>query len=164
MHRKYCYWRKIFAILTLWGLPFLTFAQQVITGKITSARDQAPLEGISVTIKGTTRGTFTGPEGQFSIEAKRGEILVISGVGYKATEVTVNGSTLAIELVDESQALSEVVVTALGVKRETKRLGYAVQEIKGSELDKARETNFVSGLAGKVAGVQVMSSPSVLTN
>ncbi len=160
MHRKYCYWRKIFAILTLWGLPFLTFAQQVITGKITSARDQTPLEGISVTIKGTTRGTFTSQEGQFSIEAKRGEILVISGVGYKATEVTVNGPTLAIELVDESQALSEVVVTALGVKRETKRLGYAVQEVKGSELDKARETNFVSGLAGKVAGVQVMSSPS----
>ncbi|HRN57814.1 MAG TPA: SusC/RagA family TonB-linked outer membrane protein, partial [Agriterribacter sp.] len=160
MIRKSCTWRIFVAVLTLWALPLVVLAQQTITGRIISSKDQVPLEGISVTIKGTTRGTFTSSEGQFSIEAARGDVLVISGVGYKTTEVTVNGSTLAIELADESQALSEVVVTALGVKRETKRLGYAVQEVKGSDMDKARETNFVSGLAGKVAGVQVMSSPS----
>ncbi|HRQ49263.1 MAG TPA: SusC/RagA family TonB-linked outer membrane protein, partial [Agriterribacter sp.] len=160
MIRKSCTWRIFVAVLTLWALPLVVLAQQTITGRIISSKDQVPLEGISVTIKGTTRGTFTSSEGQFSIEAARGDVLVISGVGYKTTEVTVNGSTLAIELADESQALSEVVVTALGVKRETKRLGYAVQEVKGSDMDKVRETNFVSGLAGKVAGVQVMSSPS----
>ncbi len=160
MIRKSCTWRVFAAMLTLWALPLLVLAQQTINGRVTSSKDQSPLEGISVTIKGTTRGTFTTPEGQFSIEAQRGDILVISGVGFRLTEVTVSGATISVELAEDTRNLSEVVVTALGIKRETKRLGYAVQEVKGDELDKARETNFVSGLAGKVSGVQVMSAPS----
>lgn len=160
MTKKSCYWCKTIAMLMLWALPFLASAQQSISGKVFSSKDQSPLEGISVTVKGTTKGTFTTADGQFSIDAKNGDVLVLSGVGFKIQEVKVTGSILSIQLTDDSRDLSEVVVTALGVKRETKRLGYAVQEVKGSDLDKARETNFVSGLAGKVAGVQVMSSPS----
>lgn len=159
MSKKYFVRRKVFALLTLWFLPFLALAQQVITGKVTS-KDQIPLDGISITIKGTTNGTFTGAQGEFSIEAKKGDILIISGVGYKTAEIPVSTSPISVQLSDDSEDLGEVVVTALGMKREAKRLGYAVQEVKGSELDKARETNFVSGLAGKVAGLQVMTSPS----
>ncbi|MGN6493239.1 MAG: SusC/RagA family TonB-linked outer membrane protein [Agriterribacter sp.] len=160
MTQKLYSWRYLFALLALCCLPLLVLAQQTITGRVTSSKDQTALEGISVTVKGTTRGTYTTSEGRFSIEAKTGDVLVISGVGYKATEVTVSSGTISVSLDDDSRNLSEVVVTALGVKRETKRLGYAVQEVKGSDMDKARETNFVSGLAGKVAGVQVMSAPS----
>lgn len=141
-------------------LPFAGMAQEMITGKVTSAKDQRPLEGISVTVKGTSRGVSTGANGDFSISAKRGDVLVLSGVGFTSSEITVNASAVYAELSESSEALGEVVVTALGVRRETRKLGYAVQEVKGSELDKARETNFVSGLAGKVAGLQVMTSPS----
>lgn len=154
------HWHRMLVVLVLCSLPGIGFAQQIISGQITSSTDQAPLEGISIAIKGTNRGAFTGPDGRFSIEAKNGDVLVISGVGYKNQEITVSGGSVNVSLASETEALGEVVVTALGVKRETKRLGYAVQEVKGADLDKARETNFVSGLAGKVAGVQVMTSPS----
>jgi len=141
-------------------LPLLTLAQQKVTGVVVSAKDGTPLEGISVTIKGTMIGTFTMANGQFSIDAKNGDILVASGVGYKETEMEVKGTVVNFTIQEDARDLSEVVVTALGVKRETKKLGYAVQEVKGSDMDKARETNFVSGMAGKVAGVQVISAPS----
>lgn len=121
----------------------------------------APLSGVSVVVKGTNKGTTTNADGAFTIDAEPGDIIEVSMVGFQTTSVTVsNTSALNITLQAADANMSEVVVTALGVKRETKRLGYAVQEVKGSELDKARETNFVSGLAGKVAGVQVMTSPS----
>ncbi|MBX3239594.1 MAG: SusC/RagA family TonB-linked outer membrane protein [Chitinophagaceae bacterium] len=160
MIKRQLWGRVVFALFALWSLPLLALAQQTVTGVVTNAKDGTPLEGISITVKGTTRGTFTTGEGRFSIQANNGDVLVISGVGFKTEEERVTGATLNIVLDEDSRNLSEVVVTALGVKRETKRLGYAVQEVKGSELDKARETNFVSGLAGKVAGVQVMSAPS----
>ena len=131
-----------------------------IKGVITDETGK-PLQGVSVTVKGTTIGTLTNSEGAFSINAEKGNILEFSMVGFKTASVTLaNNTAQNITLEASNVNLSEVVVTALGVRRETKRLGYAVQEVKGSELDKARETNFVSGLAGKVAGLQVMTSPS----
>ncbi len=160
MSRKSWFRQIQFALIIVCCLPLTGLGQQSITGLVISSNDGSPLEGISVTVKGTNRGTYTTGEGRFSIEANQGEVLVFSGVGYKTSEVTISGNNLSITLDEASQDLSEVVVTALGVRRETKRLGYAVQEVKGSDMDKARETNFVSGLAGKVAGVQVMSSPS----
>ncbi len=157
MTKKRSHGRTLFVLLA-WCLPLFVTAQSNVTGTVTI--DGTPLEGISITVKGTTRGTFTASNGLFSIEAKNGETLVASGVGFKSQEIRVNNSVVNFQLEEDKQDLSEVVVTALGVKRETRKLGYAVQEIKGSEMDKARETNFVSGLAGKVAGVQVMSAPS----
>ena len=160
MRKNHFYGYRMIASLVLWLLPFAVMAQEVITGTITSAKDQRPLEGISITVKGTNRGVSTDANGNFSISARSGDVLVLSGVGVTTSEIKVNASVINAELSETSEALGEVVVTALGVRREIKRLGYAVQEVKGSELDKARETNFVSGLAGKVAGVQVMTSPS----
>ncbi|MBN8788643.1 MAG: SusC/RagA family TonB-linked outer membrane protein [Terrimonas sp.] len=161
MRTKFCSRHLLIAALLLCAMPYMALAQQKISGKVLSAKDQTPLAGITVTIKSTTRGTSTTSDGDFSIEARQGDVLVFSGVGFKSLELGVGtGSILSVYLEEDGKSLSEVVVTALGVKRETKRLGYAVQEVKGSDMDKARETNFVSGLAGKVAGVQVMTSPS----
>lgn len=160
MHLRLTHRHRLIGLLLLWLVPFAGMAQEIITGTITSSKDQRPLEGISVTVKGTNRGASTNANGQFSIAAQQGDVLVVSGVGFNSSEYTISGSTANITLSENTEALGEVVVTALGVRRETKKLGYAVQEVKGSELDKARETNFVSGLAGKVAGLQVMTSPS----
>lgn len=160
MHKNHFNWYRMIVSVVLWLSPFMVIGQETITGRVTSSTDQRPLEGISVTVKGGNTGVSTDANGNFALAARRGDVLVISGVGFTTTEFPVNASVINIQLGDNSEALGEVVVTALGVRRETKKLGYAVQEVKGSELDKARETNFVSGLAGKVAGLQVMTSPS----
>lgn len=136
-------------------------ADRTVTGKVTD-ENSLGLPGVSVVIKGSTSGTITDSEGNYSLTTPdNAAALIFSYVGYLSQEVALNsGSVIDIKLQPDARNLNEVVVTALGIKQETKRLGYAVQEIKGGDLDKARETNFVSGLAGKVAGVQVMSSPS----
>jgi len=132
-----------------------------VTGSVRDKKGLA-LPGVSVRVKGTSIGAVTDGNGNFSINAPdEKSILVISFIGYKSEEVPVNGqSNLSITLGEDNNELTEVVVTALGISREKKSLGYASQEIKGDELDKARETNFSSGLAGKIAGVTVMNSPS----
>jgi len=146
-------------------LPYGTLIQQnkalVITGTVTDKNGQ-PLPGVSIRVKGGTGGSTTDNNGKFSLTVSDEKaVLLVSYIGYKTQEVAVNGQTnLRITLGDEENQLTEVVVTALGISREKKSLGYAAQEIKGDELDKARETNFSSGLAGKIAGVTVMNSPS----
>ena len=132
-----------------------------VTGSVKD-KNGAALPGVSVRVKGTTIGAVTDGDGKFSLNAPdEKSILVISFIGYQSEEVPVNGrSAIAITLGENNNELTEVVVTALGISREKKSLGYASQEIKGDELDKARETNFSSGLAGKVAGLTVMNSPS----
>ena len=126
-----------------------------VTGRITGADGQS-LSGVSVSVKGTGRGTTTDANGQFSIEANRGDVLVISYVGYQPQEFTVGDTrTLSISLTATSGQLSEVVVTALGVRRERKALGYSVTEVKGEELTQAREVNVANSLVGRVAGLNV---------
>jgi TonB-linked SusC/RagA family outer membrane protein len=133
----------------------------VVTGTVSDKSGQ-PLPGVSIRIKGNSGGAITDRNGNFSLTvADANAVLILSFIGYKTEEVPVNGQTnLRITLGEEDNQLTEVVVTALGISREKKSLGYSAQEIKGDELDKARETNFSSGLAGKIAGVTVMNSPS----
>ncbi|MCO5242212.1 MAG: SusC/RagA family TonB-linked outer membrane protein [Chitinophagaceae bacterium] len=123
-----------------------------------------PLEGVSIKIKGTDKGTTSGPDGSFTIDnVEENAKLVISFVGYHQQEVDVAGkSRLSIILVEDRQALSEVVVTALGIKRESKALGYSVTKVDGSELTTNREANFGEALRGKVAGVNVTAMNSGL--
>jgi TonB-linked SusC/RagA family outer membrane protein len=132
-----------------------------ITGTITDKLGKA-LPGVSIRVKGAPGGTTSDTNGKFWLNISDDKaILLISYIGYTTEEVAVNGRTnINITLGEENNQLTEVVVTALGISREKKSLGYAAQEIKGDELDKARETNFSSGLAGKVAGLTVMTSPS----
>ena len=126
-----------------------------ITGFVRDATGQ-PLVGVTVTIKGTTRGAVTDIKGHYSIPANLGEILVFTYIGYLNKEIAVTGANgLTVQLDEDSKQLSEIVVTALGIKKERKSLGYSVTEVKGSELSVARETNFASSLEGKVAGLNV---------
>ncbi|WP_039866883.1 SusC/RagA family TonB-linked outer membrane protein, partial [Pedobacter sp. BAL39] len=126
-----------------------------IDGVVRDATGQ-PLIGVSILLKGTQVGTTTNSSGRFSIEANIGDILVVSYLGYATKQVTItNPAQLSILLDEDSRALSEVVVTALGVKKERRALGYAVTEVKGDELTQARENNIANALVGKVAGMNV---------
>lgn len=136
-------------------------AQSVkITGTVTSNPDGETIPGASITIKGKKTGTTTDNNGKFSITADINDILNVSYIGYTAKEVTVTAATttLNVALDISSSSLSEVVVTALGISKEKKSLGYSVQELKSKDISTAKETNIVNSLAGKIAGVQTTSS------
>jgi TonB-linked SusC/RagA family outer membrane protein len=141
------------------ALVFFTqplFAQQPnVTGHITDASGKA-LVGVSVTVKGKNVSTATEDNGNFSIAAGANDVLVITSVGLKTQEVKVNNrSSINISMLTDERSMSNIVVTALGIKRERRALGYSVTTVAGSTLTEARETNFVNGLEGKVAGVNV---------
>lgn len=135
-------------------------AQQmaVVKGVVSSASE--PLPGASIAIKGTGKGTTTSPDGHFSLEGvKKGDVLQISYIGYLTQEITYTGqNTLNITLEEDGQTLDEVVVTALGIKRDKKALGYAVQDVKGERLTESRDVNVANAIAGKIAGVQIKSN------
>ncbi|MGN6417996.1 MAG: SusC/RagA family TonB-linked outer membrane protein [Pseudobacter sp.] len=153
--RKPLFSGKCLTVLSLILFPILSFAQQLISGKVVATAGQQPLSGISVSVKGSSSGTSTNAGGIFAINAKQGDVLVFSGISIKTKEITVTGSQVLAELETDATGMNEVVVTALGVRKETKRLTYAIQDVKTSELNKAREPNAVNSLKGKVAGLTV---------
>jgi TonB-linked SusC/RagA family outer membrane protein len=133
-------------------------APRVIKGYVTDSK-KVTLPGVSILIKGTNTGTITGQDGGFSIKADNGDILVLTYLGFKTKELPVTESNLYnITLEEDAKGLSEVVVTALGVKKEKAKLGYAVQEVKGEALVKAREPNIINSLTGRVAGLNITNS------
>lgn len=149
--------RKIVLLVTTLILSAsLAIAQtRPITGRVVDETGQ-PVNGASVLIKGTSTGVSADESGNFSINAKTGDVLVISAVGVPPKEVKVtSGSTLSVSLTKQSQNLVDVVVTALGITRSQKSLGYTTTVVKGDELTKAREANVVNSLAGKVSGVRI---------
>lgn len=126
---------------------------QKVTGVVTDGTQ--PVIGASVMVKGQAgKGTITDLDGRFALDVKPGTLLEISYVGYKPLTVKA-GSNMKITLQEDKKTLDEVVVTALGIKRDRKALGYGVGEVKGEELQKAKETNVINSLAGKVAGLVV---------
>ena len=131
----------------------LTYAQITVTGTVEDA--DGPLIGASVLVKGTTVGTITDFDGQYSIEANVGDELEFSYMGYSSQTIKVTGPSLNVTMSENTEVLSEVVVTAMGIKRDRKALGYEVGEVKGEELTKAKETNVANSLAGRVAGLVV---------
>ncbi|WP_321826607.1 SusC/RagA family TonB-linked outer membrane protein [Maribacter dokdonensis] len=142
---------------------FVAHAQTVFTGKVLD-ENQVPLPGATVVVKGTTNGVATDFDGNFSIELNgSNDILVVSYIGYIAQEYnTANKITGTINLQPDSQQLDEVVVTALGIEREKKSLGYASQELDNDEVVQAREPNLLNSMSGKVAGLQITNSPTGL--
>ena len=124
-----------------------------VTGTVKDAL--GPIIGASVMEKGTSNGTITDMDGKFSLNVRSGATLVISYVGYKPKEVKASQSSLNIVLEEDSKMLSEVVVTALGIKRERKALGYGLDEVKGDAFTKAKETNVINSMAGRVPGLVV---------
>ncbi len=132
------------------------WAQVTVSGKVTSSEDSSPLPGVAVVVKGTSTGTTTDVDGNYKISVPAGASLIFSYVGFKTTEMAVGTqSTINITLVMDDQVLSEVVVTALGLEKDKKGLGYSLKEIKNDELTVARTTNVVNALSGKIAGVRV---------
>lgn len=137
-------------------------AQRTVTGRVTSSVDGAPLPGVSVIVKGTTTGTSTDVDGQFSIAVPdNNSTLVLSFIGFRTQEVAVGSQTnVAVKLDEDTQQLGEVVVTALGIEREAKSLSYAQQTVDGSALTQARDINILNSLSGRAAGVDIKKSSS----
>ncbi|MCD0488697.1 SusC/RagA family TonB-linked outer membrane protein [Pedobacter sp. MC2016-14] len=131
-----------------------------IEGKVTDEKGMV-IPGASVKVKGSTKGTVSGSDGKFVIDVVAGDVLVITSIGFTTTEVTVgNQTSLVIVLKEASNELDGVVVTALGIKRQSRTLTYNVQEISGEEVNRVKDANFVNSLVGKVAGATINSSSS----
>jgi hypothetical protein len=131
---------------------------RTITGTVTTEGDNRPLPGVSVTLKGAERGTVTDEAGKFQITVlPTTRQLVFSYTGFVTQEVNIEGrQTITISLAaDDSQQLSEVVVTAMGLERQKKSLGYSATVVNGAPLAQARETNIINSLKGRVAGVYI---------
>ncbi|WP_029282560.1 SusC/RagA family TonB-linked outer membrane protein [Pedobacter sp. R20-19] len=151
---------KLLAIVCLLLLSSLVHAQDIsVSGTVKSASGET-LPGVSVFVKGTKQAVTTNNNGAFTISINGKGTLVFSYIGFATKEilVTESSNTLNVTLSDGENALDEVVVTALGISKQKKSLGYAIQEVKGENLTEARETNLVNALAGKVAGVRVTNS------
>ncbi len=134
----------------------LSFAQdKTITGTVTDA-DGLPLPGVNIVVEGTTNGTQTDFDGNYSISASQGQTLLFTYIGQRATSRTVgSGSVINVQMEEDTQALEEVVVTALGIKREKQALGYAVAEVSSEELENKTEGDLGRVLTGKASGVNI---------
>jgi len=151
------YFRYMLSLVVLLvGTTGLAFSQNIVTGTVEDA--DGPLIGASVLVKGSTVGTITDMDGQFSIQANVGDELEFSYMGYTSQTVKVTGNPIHITMSENTEVLSEVVVTAMGIKRDRKALGYEVGEVKGDELTKAKEVNVANSLAGRVAGLVVQET------
>lgn len=142
------------------GNPITGISQQ--NGKVTGVVEDAlgPVAGASVIIRGTTHGTMTDMDGNFTLDGlKNGDVIQISFIGYITQDIPYTGqASLTVHLEEDTQKLDEVVVTALGMKRDKKALGYAMQELKGDDLLASREPNLANSLSGKVSGLQIVRS------
>jgi TonB-linked SusC/RagA family outer membrane protein len=139
---------------------FAVAQERTITGTVTGAEDGSPIPGVSVRLQGTSVGTSTGSDGKFLIKVSgSSNILQFSSIGFAAQNVTIGTSNVVnVALANDAQALSEVVVTALGIRRNKNELPYAAQEVKAEDLTRTRDVNFVNGLSGKVAGLNITQS------
>lgn len=142
----------------------LAMAQLSVSGNVRSGEDQSPIPGVNILVKGTTNGTITDANGAYSINVSSStDVLVYSFVGFVTQEVPINGkSSVNVVLIADATQLSEVVVTALGIEKNKSQIGYALQDVKGDALIKARDPNPINNLTGKVAGLTIAASPELL--
>jgi TonB-linked SusC/RagA family outer membrane protein len=146
---------KSFLALLLVLFVQIVFAQERTVSGIVSDNAGMPIPGVSVLIKGTKTGTQTDFDGAYSIKATSSQVLIFSYVGMKTKEAIANSTTVNVKMSSVATELEGVVVTALGLTREKKSLGYATQEVKGENLAAVKSDNFVNAISGKVSGVQV---------
>lgn len=132
----------------------------VITGKVVD-KDGNPVAGVTVAVKGKKKGTSTNSSGVFSIDAKKGDVLIFTSVGYDLQEIIVgDDNNIQVALVENNKQLNEVVVTALGIERKSKSLTYSTQKVSNAELTTVKDASFVNSLTGKIAGVTISKSSS----
>lgn len=148
--------RQFFYVLMFSFSSVAVMAQNMtIKGKVTD-ESGAPLYGVNIAIKGSTKGTITDDKGDYSIDAAKGSVITFSYIGFAATNITVGSSTtINVSLKPESSNMGEVVVTALGISKEARKVGYAVTTINGDQMTKARENNMAYSMAGRVAGLNI---------
>lgn len=138
------------------GLPIHAFYQQTVTGSVLDD-DSNPLPGVNVLVKGSTAGTVTDGDGKFSLSGLPDDaVLLFSFIGYATQEVAVNGrSSVSVVLQPDVQALTEIVVTALGIKKESRKLGYSAENVGVTQLQQNRTVNVMESMQGKVAGLDI---------
>ena len=145
-----------FAVMLLFGQ---LSAQNAVTGKVTGTEDGLPLPGVSVLEQDTNNGTVTDIDGNYKITVAPNATLLFNFLGMKTQSFPVAGkTTIDVQLSGDYNALSEVVVTALGIKREKRALGYAVQEVKGEDIANTQRDNFLVSLQGRVAGLNITTT------
>ena len=148
------------SMLLFMGNLVVNAQTKTVSGAVTSSEDGTPIPGVSVSVKGTTLGTVTDTEGEFSLEVPEdAKVLVFSFVGMKTEEISISGSVVNAALQSEVIGVEEVVVTALGISRERKSIGYASSSVNGEEIADAKVVNPMNALQGKVAGVDISSAP-----
>ncbi len=149
--------RRIYFVLACVILPMLLQAKVTVRGVVTSATDGEPIIGASILEAGTSNGTITDYDGVYELSVDDGASIVVSYVGMKTQIIPVNDALINVVLEDDAILVEEVVVTAMGVVQEKKRMNFAVQNIGGESLTENKSANFVNALQGKVAGLQVTS-------
>lgn len=154
------WYRPFLLLFILMSATLIAGAQQkTVTGVVKNAEDGSPIEKASVTIKGTARGVATDAKGAFSIPVSVGQVLQVSALGFTTMEERVGAKNeLNFSLTSSTSELEGVVVTALGIKREEKALGYAVSKVKGEDIAEAPSNNWTNALTGKVAGLNMLKS------
>ncbi len=129
-----------------------------VTGKVISSKDKQPVPGVNILVRNTELGTTTDGDGNFTLNAPAGATLVFSSIGFAGQTVPIGNQTqLTVTLQEAEQSLGEVVVTALGIKKEAKRLGYATAVVNPEQVTTNRTVNFMNALQGKIAGVNISS-------
>lgn len=136
-------------------VPLMSLAQTSITGRVVNEKDGKPLEGATVMIKGKTGGTKTDANGNFTITAAKGDVLVISSVNFKQQQIKVGNAAITVGLERLDGTMDEVVVTAMDIKKNPRELGYSVQTVNGTDIQQTQRENFVNSLQGRVAGLSV---------
>lgn len=149
--------RKSFILFLTLFLCVVGYAQKVTVSGVVIDKDlNEPLAGVNVVVKGTTVGTVTDLDGKYTLEADGKATLVFSYLSMKTVEEPVNGrTTIHVTMVSDAEALDEVVVTAMGIKRESKTLTYAAQTVGGKDLNEIKNVNMINSLQGKSAGLQI---------
>jgi TonB-linked SusC/RagA family outer membrane protein len=152
----------VFALITT--VSMTSFGQsRSLKGMVTSAEEKSGVPGVTIRVKGSSKGTLTDAQGAYSLTVSGNEVLQFSMIGYAAKEVAVGNVTeLNVVLATDEKQLQEVVVTALGIKKDIRKIGVAIQTVDGASTIKAREPNAINALSGRVAGLTIGSQPELL--
>ncbi|MEM7380483.1 MAG: carboxypeptidase-like regulatory domain-containing protein, partial [Bacteroidota bacterium] len=152
--------KLLLVVLLVFGTYPLLAQTKTVTGTVTDTADGSPLPGVSVVEQATTNGTQTDFDGNYTIEVSEGATLVFSFIGMASQNIAVGASnTINVQMQEDASQLDEVVVTALGVKRQKKSLTYATQQVETEGIDQARaQQNLVNSLSGRVAGLSITRS------
>jgi hypothetical protein len=158
------YMKKSILLMLLCLSPLfrLLAQQQTVSGKVTSAEDGSSMPGVNVLVKGTTNGTTTSSDGNYSLSVPDNATIVFSFIGFMTQEVAIGSrSVVDVKMAADVKQLTEVVVTALGIQREEKALGYSVSKVDNAALTSVNQTNIINSLSGRVAGVQITGASGI---